>query len=1639
MSYRDPTQPVDVAEERKLLQARYVANLRKQVEEKEKMMLKGTASRPMKPPASSSSNLNLGDQKKSFSEREVDKLQKQIVAEERKVQLLQRQLQEEEEEHVQRVGESKEYLKRLQIDNASIRMHIDCMEKKQYQLPQSVQSTKSSTAFLTTDWLRSTASAAGISVSKKSKSSYSEESAKITCKALVNSYSEDLGKSQFFSGDKHPSEEDFTKFNLLVRQLLVATSTDPLQQSCLSLTLSDDDSQQTVSSNSSSSKEKKKKKKQKKHKKDKKDKKKLHVQTKTPPPSPVDLVASAISELGGGSNSYEQHVNAVNNLYTSQIVETNSTLRISTPSSTIIQPPPANISFGDVKIVTPISDEVIQKCDAVLKVDSGFGTSCDIVLPSPSDVVFGNTLTTPLNEQIITINSSSDADSCGLCIPVPSSSMVLPEQEKMSSSSKQAGGGVAAVVRNNVLAPNEIGREVCLADADADWCGSQLKCEAVVHRDRNQRTGISERRKSASKRESVVELLRTVTADKKVSDVLSFLSATKSDEEKGARVSESDIAFASNHSVETLLSGNIIESDRKTLQFLSECISDEERGFYSTMKPVDKNSYRNQSKSLVSLLSEQSSDVDMTAILKFLLLSRSDIEKGDRTDVTDVAFLKLRAVESLMESTKDNNILETLRFLSECITDEEKGLISPNPSPPPSPRGRRDSHIETLMESTSNYAEKEVLDFLLKSRTEEEKGGERTDVTDIAFFKLKAVETLVESTNNSKDRGILQFLSECISDEEKGLATPLTSPRGGSDSRVELLSETTSNYEVKEVLQYLLKCRTEREKGSDRTDLTDIAFFKVRAVETLMKTTRDKSSLKVLRFLSECIGDEEKGLVTPKSSPPPSPRRRHESRIQSLVFSTSNYAEKEILEFLLKCQTEREKGSDRTDITDIAFFKVRAVETLMKTTRDKSSLKVLRFLSECIGDEEKGLTSPRDPPSPRGRRVSHIETLTETTSNYAEKEVLKFLLRSRAEEEKGQERTEVTDIAFLKLRAVESLMESTKDNNILETLRFLSECITDEEKGLISPNPSPPPSPRGRRDSHIETLMESTSNYAEKEVLDFLLKSRTEEEKGGERTDVTDIAFFKLKAVETLVESTNNSKDRGILQFLSECISDEEKGLATPLTSPRGGSDSRVELLSETTSNYEVKEVLQYLLKCRAEKEKGDRTDVTDVAFLKLRAVESLMESTKDNNILETLRFLSECITDEEKGLISPNPSPNPSPRGRRDSHIETLMESTSNYAEKEVLDFLLKSRTEEEKGGERTDVTDIAFFKLKAVETLVESTRDESTLTILRFLSECISDEEKGLDSVVNNSSKRKSSVVDDLCEASSDFRCQEILTFLMSTSRNQSQADSTFRTRVRAVEWLMRCTTDEKTKTTLRFLSECLSDEESTTDSNLQSNDSVAQLVANSIFKHTSEESITTILRFLIPKTLQLPPLCYSSEVQHMVSQISKSTSREVLREKMDALSLILSPKSEVLNEEISSSGKLLTEDDEVVRICSLISADPISHFCMLVAVSTQESLKYVAEKISKKSPSTPFLLYCSANGKVYFEVRTSGDPHAGSWLLRVSHHMDIEGWAVGTPTATSASAVAYEELDVDPPRTVLSICHRVSSISLRYACDQ
>ena len=51
----------------------------------------------------------------------------------------------------------------------------------------------------------------------------------------------------------------------------------------------------------------------------------------------------------------------------------------------------------------------------------------------------------------------------------------------------------------------------------------------------------------------------------------------------------------------------------------------------------------------------------------------------------------------------------------------------------------------------------------------------------------------------------------------------------------------------------------------------------------------------------------DEGLISPN----PSPRGRRDSHIETLMESTSNYAEKEVLDFLLKSRTEEEKGGER--------------------------------------------------------------------------------------------------------------------------------------------------------------------------------------------------------------------------------------------------------------------------------------------------------------------------------------------------------------------------------------------------------------------------------------------------------------------------------------------------------------------------------------------------------------------------------------------------------------------------------------------------------------------------------------------------------------------------------------------------------
>eukprot|EP01063_Lacrimia_lanifica_P025664 TRINITY_DN3357_c0_g1_i7.p4 TRINITY_DN3357_c0_g1~~TRINITY_DN3357_c0_g1_i7.p4 ORF type:complete len:300 (+),score=69.16 TRINITY_DN3357_c0_g1_i7:1121-2020(+) len=53
----------------------------------------------------------------------------------------------------------------------------------------------------------------------------------------------------------------------------------------------------------------------------------------------------------------------------------------------------------------------------------------------------------------------------------------------------------------------------------------------------------------------------------------------------------------------------------------------------------------------------------------------------------------------------------------------------------------------------------------------------------------------------------------------------------------------------------------------------------------------------------------------------------------------------------------------------------------------------------------------------------------------------------------------------------------------------------------------------------------------------------------------------------------------------------------------------------------------------------------------------------------------------------------------------------------------------------------------------------------------------------------------------------------------------------------------------------------------------------------------------------------------------------------------------------------------------------------------------------------------------------------------LMSVCGHADVEGWAVGTPTEAHASAMAYEDLEAAPPRSVASIATKAIELGAEW----
>ena len=82
---------------------------------------------------------------------------------------------------------------------------------------------------------------------------------------------------------------------------------------------------------------------------------------------------------------------------------------------------------------------------------------------------------------------------------------------------------------------------------------------------------------------------------------------------------------------------------------------------------------------------------------------------------------------------------------------------------------------------------------------------------------------------------------------------------------------------------------------------------------------------------------------------------------------------------------------------------------------------------------------------------------------------------------------------------------------------------------------------------------------------------------------------------------------------------------------------------------------------------------------------------------------------------------------------------------------------------------------------------------------------------------------------------------------------------------------------------------------------------------------------------------------------------------------------------------------------------------------------------------------LLVSSGEDKIAIGCRSKGKEgggiDAGAWLQTLSNHDDVCAWAVGTPSASTASAVAYHDKDSIPPRTVESMASKVLYLARQY----
>eukprot|EP01059_Diplonema_ambulator_P017640 TRINITY_DN29658_c0_g1_i1.p1 TRINITY_DN29658_c0_g1~~TRINITY_DN29658_c0_g1_i1.p1 ORF type:complete len:101 (+),score=5.64 TRINITY_DN29658_c0_g1_i1:42-305(+) len=83
-------------------------------------------------------------------------------------------------------------------------------------------------------------------------------------------------------------------------------------------------------------------------------------------------------------------------------------------------------------------------------------------------------------------------------------------------------------------------------------------------------------------------------------------------------------------------------------------------------------------------------------------------------------------------------------------------------------------------------------------------------------------------------------------------------------------------------------------------------------------------------------------------------------------------------------------------------------------------------------------------------------------------------------------------------------------------------------------------------------------------------------------------------------------------------------------------------------------------------------------------------------------------------------------------------------------------------------------------------------------------------------------------------------------------------------------------------------------------------------------------------------------------------------------------------------------------------------------------------------------PVLLLMATNGdNVTFHAKThpSAPRTARDLLQKLSHHTDVEAWAIGDPSPHAASAVAYQDLDAYPPRSVDSIATTAEQLMGKY----